>query len=145
MPGGHGGFRRRKRRSSFPRRVILQFLQDNGDRHFSAMAIYENLSNDGISIGIASVYRNLEVLCEMGLVRRHNFGKGEAVYQYSESAGAHCHLILPDTVLDMEIDAEFTDTLKKFKSMLEEKTQTRIINIELNFFAQKRVRNANDE
>jgi Fe2+ or Zn2+ uptake regulation protein len=117
--------------------MILQFLQDNRESHFSAKDIYEGLLKKQIIIGIASVYRNLETLCQFEIVRKYNFGNGEAVYQYNQGTESHCHLIDAADVQDVAVDKELEQELAKFKMKLEQKYCVQIADFELNFFVKK--------
>ena len=134
MRNGKGRMMGRGRRNSLPRKMVMQFLQDNAETHFSARQIYENLFNKGISIGIASVYRNLEVLCEWGSIRKVNLGTGEAVYQFAKEASCHWHLVWPDKVEDLTPDDELIKMLDKVRTMLVKKHNIEIRDTVLNFF-----------
>src|SRR4249919_1141642 len=64
-----------------PRTRILELLETTGIRHMSAEDIYRRLINSGEEIGLATVYRVLTQFEAAGLVLKHNFEGGQAVYE----------------------------------------------------------------
>ena len=64
-----------------PRTRILELLETTGVRHMSAEDIYRQLINSGEEIGLATVYRVLTQFEAAGLVLKHNFEGGQAVYE----------------------------------------------------------------
>lgn len=77
---------------TLPRMKILEFLEASGERHLSAESIYKALLNDGEEIGLATVYRVLTQFEAAGLVERHHFESGQAVFELSEQ-GHHDHIV----------------------------------------------------
>jgi Fur family transcriptional regulator, ferric uptake regulator len=57
----------------------------------SAHEISEELHESGSDVGIASIYRALELLHSMGLVQRVEFGEGTARYEPVIPGGEHHH------------------------------------------------------
>jgi len=57
----------------------------------SAQEIADRLRERGSDIGIASVYRALDLLHEMGLVQRVDLGEGSARYEPVAPGGEHHH------------------------------------------------------
>jgi Fur family transcriptional regulator, ferric uptake regulator len=57
----------------------------------SAQEIHARLRTDGSAIGIASVYRTLELLHGMGLVTRVDTGDGVARFEPTHPGGEHHH------------------------------------------------------
>ena len=77
---------------TLPRMKILEFLEVSDVRHHSAESIYKTLMNEGEEIGLATVYRVLTQFEAAGLVERHHFESGQAVFELNE-AGHHDHII----------------------------------------------------
>lgn len=75
-----------------PRMKILEFLESSSIRHQSAEDIYRALLDEGEEIGLATVYRVLTQFETAGLVTRHHFEGGQAVFELDQ-AGHHDHLI----------------------------------------------------
>lgn len=80
---------------TFPRLKILELLQDPNYQHISAEDLYKKLLEMGEEIGLATVYRVLNQFAESGIVIRHNFEGGKAVFELSHQHH-HDHLICLD-------------------------------------------------
>ena len=57
----------------------------------SAQEIFDQLRDDGRRVGIASVYRVLDLLVSLGLVQRLDLGGGVARYEPAMPGGEHHH------------------------------------------------------
>jgi len=68
----------------------IVFLSDD---HLSVDQILRRLSEGEEKVGIATVYRTLDVLVESGLVRAHDFGEGFKRYEPTPGQASHGHLI----------------------------------------------------
>ena len=92
----HGEFRGCGYRMTIPREIILQVL-DESKEHLSAEDIYMGVHHVYPAIGLATVYRTLDLLVNMGLVARLDFGDGRARYELTrgskEPVHHHHHLI----------------------------------------------------
>ena len=77
---------------TLPRMKILEFLEASNTRHQSAEDIYRALRDDGEDIGLATVYRVLTQFESAGLVDRHHFESGQAVFELNEQ-GHHDHIV----------------------------------------------------
>jgi Fur family ferric uptake transcriptional regulator len=62
----------------------------------SAQEIHERLRRAGGDAGIASIYRALDLLHEMGLVQRVEFGEGGARFEPIVPGGEHHHHAICD-------------------------------------------------
>ena len=61
--------------------------------HPSVEEIRKTVSSQGENVGVATVYRTLEVLVQSGLVRAHDFGEGFKRYEPMPAQAGHEHLI----------------------------------------------------
>ena len=77
---------------TLPRLKILEILEANQQRHVSAEDVYKQLLDSDAEIGLATVYRVLTQFEAAGLVRRHNFEGGSAVFELDDG-GHHDHII----------------------------------------------------
>ncbi len=77
---------------TLPRMKILEFLEASNVRHQSAEEIYRALLGMGEEIGLATVYRVLTQFESAGLVSRHHFEGGQAVFELNQS-GHHDHIV----------------------------------------------------
>ena len=92
---------------TLPRIKILQILESSdSSRHLSAEDVYKTLLEAGEDVGLATVYRVLTQFEAAGLVERHNFDGGHAVFELSKG-DHHDHMVRIDTGEVIEfIDAE---------------------------------------
>ncbi len=77
---------------TFSRMKILELLENSEKRHMSAEDIYKALLDVGKEIGLATIYRVLTQFESAGLVIRHHFESGQAVFEL-ERGSHHDHLI----------------------------------------------------
>ena len=75
-----------------PRLKVLEVLEHSRQRHLSAEAIYRALLDSGEELGLATVYRVLTQFEQAGLLERHHFESGKAVFELKDSSH-HDHLV----------------------------------------------------
>ena len=75
-----------------PRMRILELLEQAKPRHMTAEDIYRHLLDNGDEIGLATVYRVLTQFEAAGLVLKHNFEGGQAVYELDRGEH-HDHMV----------------------------------------------------
>ena len=81
---------------TLPRVKILTILESSEERHLGAEDVYKLLSASGDDVGLATLYRVLTQFEVAGLVCRHNFENGHAVFELS-SEHHHDHMVCVDT------------------------------------------------
>lgn len=91
------------RRNTWQREAVKQGLADFADA-ISAQGLHTFLGQDGVDMGLATVYRSLGVLVEEGLVDAIQSPEGEALYRLCAS-GHHHHLICRNCGFTVEIEA----------------------------------------
>ena len=79
-----------------PRMRILEILETSNGKHLTAEDIYRRLLEHHDDIGLATVYRVLTQFEAAGLVAKHNFEGGQAVYEI-ERGKHHDHMVDVDT------------------------------------------------
>ncbi|MCU7796483.1 MAG: ferric iron uptake transcriptional regulator [Candidatus Thiodiazotropha sp. (ex Myrtea spinifera)] len=77
---------------TLPRVKILELLENSTQRHVSAEDVYKLLLDRGEEIGLATVYRVLTQFEAAGLVTRHNFEGGHAVFELDRGEH-HDHIV----------------------------------------------------
>ncbi|MBN1377954.1 MAG: ferric iron uptake transcriptional regulator [Gammaproteobacteria bacterium] len=77
---------------TLPRLRILDILVKSDGAHLSAEEIYKSFLDSGEEIGLATVYRVLTQFEAAGLIKRHHFESGQAVFEL-DSGGHHDHLV----------------------------------------------------
>jgi len=79
-----------------PRMRILEVLESSSPKHLTAEDIYRHLLDHGDDIGLATVYRVLTQFEAAGLVLKHNFEGGQAVYELDRGQH-HDHMVDVET------------------------------------------------
>jgi Fur family ferric uptake transcriptional regulator len=100
-----------------PRIKILKLLERSPNRHMSAEEIYQQLKNEEIEVGFATVYRVLTQFESAGLVVRHNFEGDHSVFEL-DNGKHHDHLVCLDCgkvheFLDEEIESRQNNIAKE--------------------------------
>jgi len=79
-------------KATFPRLKILDLFQKTDLRHMTAEDVYRGLLAENMDIGLATVYRVLTQFEQAGLLTRHYFESGKAVFELNEGRH-HDHLV----------------------------------------------------
>lgn len=108
-------------RITAPREVVLDILHETDD-HVSAADVYIKAHAINPSIGLTTVYRTLDMLTQMGIVQKFDFGDGKARYELVNNPGGkkhHHHLVcrkcgaIVDYSEFIEDEVEFIDKTQK--------------------------------
>ena len=94
-----------------PRMKILEMLEQVKPRHMTAEDIYRQLLDRGAEIGLATVYRVLTQFESAGLVLKHNFEGGHAVYEL-DRGDHHDHMVDVDTGKVIEFQNDEIEALQ---------------------------------
>ncbi|MFK2905685.1 ferric iron uptake transcriptional regulator [Dyella ginsengisoli] len=95
-----------------PRMRILQIFEEEGVQHLSAEDIYRKLLASQEDIGLATVYRVLTQFEAAGILMKHNFEGGQAVYELDRGKH-HDHMIDVDSGKVIEFVSEEIERLQK--------------------------------
>ena len=95
-----------------PRMRILELLERHRPRHMTAEDIYRQLLEHGDEIGLATVYRVLTQFEAAGLVIKHNFEGGQAIYEL-DRGGHHDHMVDVDTGKIIEFESAEIEALQR--------------------------------
>ena len=104
-------------KATFPRLKILELFEKSDLRHMTAEDVYRLLLADNMDIGLATVYRVLTQFEQAGLLERHFFESGKAVFEINHGKH-HDHLVC----LNCSKVVEFiNDTIEKEQHDVAEK------------------------
>ncbi len=79
-------------KATAPRLKIINLFESSKVRHMTAEDVYKQLVSEGLDIGLATVYRVLTQFEQAGLLVRHHFESGKAVFELNEGHH-HDHLV----------------------------------------------------
>src|SRR5688500_4348250 len=94
-----------------PRMRILESLDRHDGRHVAAEDIYRQLREHEDDIGLATVYRVLTQFEAAGIVLKHNFEGGQAVYELDRGKH-HDHMVDVETGKVVEFASEEIERLQ---------------------------------
>jgi len=109
MPAGNDVDRKLNRRSTEQRELIQEILR-HANEHLDADKIYELARQRSPSISLSTVYRNLQLFKETGLVEEHQFGSRRC-YEAAPRAKHH-HLVCLGCGRVFEFKCPSTEKLK---------------------------------
>ena len=99
-------------KTTLPRLRVLAVLEENLGSHMSAEDVYRALLDAGDDVGLATIYRVLTQFESAGLVVRHHFESGSAVFEL-DSGEHHDHIVCLDCGAVVEfVDAEIEQRQK---------------------------------
>lgn len=78
------------------RKLIIEYFLRFAETHIDAETVYESLKNDGHNVGLATVYRSLNLLTDANILEKHTFADGRFVYEISHPEDHHDHLVCTD-------------------------------------------------
>lgn len=114
MPNENVELRKAGLKVTLPRVKIMQILENaqaNG-AHMSAEDVYKTLLEAGDDVGLATVYRVLTQFEAAGLVERHNFEGGHAVFEMAHE-DHHDHMVCTETGRVIEFFDEDLECLQQ--------------------------------
>lgn len=115
------------------RQRVLSVFNENVEKHLSAEDVYKIMQAEKDGIGLATIYRTLELLCSIGMLAKVNFGDGRARYELNNETETHHHHHLLCLACDkiMEID---NDLFEELESEIADKNGFQIIDHNVTFF-----------
>ncbi|MEN9558982.1 MAG: ferric iron uptake transcriptional regulator, partial [Pseudomonadota bacterium] len=79
-------------KATLPRLRVLELFQNGSQRHMTAEDIYRLLLDEDIDVGLATIYRVLTQFEQAGILKRHHFESGKAIFELNEGEH-HDHLV----------------------------------------------------
>lgn len=79
-------------KATLPRLKVLSLFENSKARHLSAEDIYKVMITSGEDVGLATVYRVLTQFEQAGLLIRHHFESGKAVFELNDE-DHHDHIV----------------------------------------------------
>ena len=126
-------------RLTSPREIIINLLKKTR-KHLSAEEIYLDAVRIKRSIGLTTVYRTLELLTQIDMVRKHDFGDGRVRYELTQNPFKeehHHHLVCLKCkkIIDyIDFVSEEKKIMQKTEKELSQKHQFKIYHHTVNFY-----------
>lgn len=98
------------------RQTVLQIFLDHPGEHLSAEDVHDILREKKAEIGLATVYRSLELLSDLGILQKMEFGDGCGRYEVNATdpnRHHHHHLICTKCGKVEEFDEDLLDDLER--------------------------------
>lgn len=133
------------------RMVVLQTLLENQDLHMSAEELYALAKEKDPEIGLATIYRTLDLLEELSILHKLNFGDGRSRYElcHVQSEHQHHHLVCLHCNQILEVK---DDLLHQLEALIEQEHDFTIIDHRVQFYGycsqcstEKRVKDMEEE
>lgn len=114
------------------RQVILKTFLEHAAEHLSAEEVFNIVKRQHPDIGLATVYRTLDLLAELNILERINFGDGRTRYELGQhEVHHHHHMICLGCGRVQEFDA---DLLESLENILCQKTGFHVTDHQLKFY-----------
>jgi len=108
------------------RRLLLSVMQEAG-RHLDAKELYRRASDRDINISLATVYRNLRLFKEQGLIHERHLGQTRCYYEMKH-LGEHQHLVCQGCGRVIEFESPL---IGKLVAEVERKNNLSVTRVEL--------------
>lgn len=98
------------------REQVLRVLLENKDKHLSAEEVYNLVKLRAPDVGLATVYRTLELFCNFDIIHGMDFGDGRKRYEFSSKSmdgHRHHHLICIDCGRIIEVNEDLLEELEE--------------------------------
>lgn len=99
------------------RLMVLNILSAHGDEHLTVEEIYDLAKEESPEIGLATIYRTVQVLLELHVIEKVTFDDGFARYELNgEETGSghrHHHAICTQCGKVDSLETDLLDTLEK--------------------------------
>lgn len=115
------------------RRVVMKAFLENRGFHLSADDVYNLVKQDHPEIGLATIYRTLDLLAEIGILQKRDFGDGRSRYEIAGNRDEHHHHHLICVACGKVLGVE-DDLLESLEALISRKNGFRIIDHDLKFF-----------
>ncbi len=124
----------RQHKLTTQRQTVLEVFLNHPGEHLSAEDVYGILRGKPLDIGLATVYRSLELLAELGILQKMEFGDGCSRYELGSASPQehqHHHLICLKCGKVIEFSDDLLEDLEKDVA---QKSGFQIVDHQVKFF-----------
>ncbi|AWZ48755.1 Fur family transcriptional regulator [Hathewaya limosa] len=115
------------------RRAILNSIIENNGNHLTVEELYEKVKKDCPEIGLATVYRTVQLLEEVGFICKLDFDEGCSRYELVNENEEHHHHHLICNICGKVIEVE-GDLLGELEKNIEDNYEFKILNHNVKFY-----------
>ena len=105
------------------RELICKILEDSGHTHFTVDELYKKVTKKNTDIDLATVYRTLELLGEIGLIAHLHQAHGSGIYFLKNNENT-MHIICLDCNKIIDVSSK---SYNKINDLLMNETQFKLI------------------
>jgi len=114
------------------RKIIISVFAENMEKHLSAEDVFQMVKKAHPDIGLATVYRTLDLLAELGILKKMNFGDGRYRYEFCEEDDHHHHHLI---CLNCDSVSEFEDDLlESLETIITKKSGFKVVDHQLKLY-----------
>jgi len=115
------------------RKIILEAFIDHQDEHLSAEDVHTIVRQHSSEIGLATVYRTLELFSELEVLQKMDFGDGRSRYEINEKTTPHHHHHLICLACNKVKEFE-DDLLETLETVISRKSNFSIVDHQVKFY-----------
>lgn len=112
------------------RKTIIDFFLKNPEKHLSAEDVFLEIKKTNPELGLATVYRTLDLLADLEILKKMNFDDGRFRYEFSND-DTHYHLICLNCDKVIEFENEILETLT---TVIAEKHDFKVVDHQIKFY-----------
>lgn len=97
------------------RRATLEVIVQNEGKHMSSEEIYMEVKKECPEIGLATIYRTIQLLEDMDIIYKHNFNDGRNRYELNhfDEDHQHHHLVCIKCGSVIEVEEDLLELLEQ--------------------------------
>jgi len=112
-----------------PQRLELINILSQGNKHWTAEELYHILNERMPSVSITTIYNNINLFCELDIVKEIQFGEGLSKYEWKKKDHYHIVCKLCGDMVDV-----WYPTLKEVEAVAESISKYKIRSHNLQFY-----------
>ncbi|MDD3027889.1 MAG: Fur family transcriptional regulator [Erysipelotrichaceae bacterium] len=97
------------------RKIIIEALIEHSKEHLTAEQLHQVVRQSNPDIGLATVYRNVKMLCDLGIIETLNLNDGFVRYEIApvQKKHRHHHLICTNCHQVIEVEEDLMDSIEQ--------------------------------
>ena len=113
------------------REDILKVFLKNRNKHFNAEELFEEVKKINSDVGLATIYRSLELFCKLDIIHQLDFDVSCKRYELNIQENHHHHLIC----IECGKIKEFNDSvIEQFENSIKDEHEFEVVNHRIKFF-----------